>query len=199
MQRTGLEWLHRLIQEPRRLWKRYAVDLWKFSYFFLWQWWVMRDKEVKPIASVPCAGSQVGDLQSVRYRLHQSHTFPCSTYKLSTTSLLSRYVVGWNLAIGATLWSKPARPSGRRHAWWWIWVQRSFLDSAAIGTLVALTKQARDAGGELWLINVPPALARVLCALAARTIFCLSRQRRERADRARQRRGGRGGCCHRVG
>lgn len=26
MQRTGLEWLFRLIQEPRRLWKRYIVD-----------------------------------------------------------------------------------------------------------------------------------------------------------------------------
>lgn len=26
MQRLGLEWLHRLAQEPRRLWKRYLVD-----------------------------------------------------------------------------------------------------------------------------------------------------------------------------
>jgi len=27
MQRLGLEWLHRLLQEPRRLWKRYATTL----------------------------------------------------------------------------------------------------------------------------------------------------------------------------
>ncbi len=26
MQRTGLEWIHRLWQEPRRLWKRYLID-----------------------------------------------------------------------------------------------------------------------------------------------------------------------------
>jgi N-acetylglucosaminyldiphosphoundecaprenol N-acetyl-beta-D-mannosaminyltransferase len=26
MQRTGVEWLHRLIQEPKRLWKRYLVQ-----------------------------------------------------------------------------------------------------------------------------------------------------------------------------
>lgn len=25
MQRTGLEWLHRLLQEPRRMWKRYLI------------------------------------------------------------------------------------------------------------------------------------------------------------------------------
>lgn len=32
MQKAGLEWLHRLFQEPKRLWKRYFVDLVKFSY-----------------------------------------------------------------------------------------------------------------------------------------------------------------------
>ena len=25
MQRTGLEWLHRFVQEPRRLWRRYLI------------------------------------------------------------------------------------------------------------------------------------------------------------------------------
>src|SRR5581483_749216 len=42
MQRNGLEWLFRLMQEPKRLWKRYVVDLFYFGYFFLWQWWAMR-------------------------------------------------------------------------------------------------------------------------------------------------------------
>ncbi len=31
MQRTGLEWMFRLAQEPRRLWKRYLVDFVKFG------------------------------------------------------------------------------------------------------------------------------------------------------------------------
>lgn len=30
MQRCGLEWLHRLVQEPGRLWKRYLVNGWRF-------------------------------------------------------------------------------------------------------------------------------------------------------------------------
>lgn len=35
MQKSGLEWLYRLVQEPKRLWKRYLADLFKFSYMVL--------------------------------------------------------------------------------------------------------------------------------------------------------------------
>ncbi len=34
MQRLGLEWLHRLVQEPRRLWRRYVVYNTKFAVRF---------------------------------------------------------------------------------------------------------------------------------------------------------------------
>lgn len=32
MQRSGLEWLHRLASEPRRLWRRYLVT----NSLFIW-------------------------------------------------------------------------------------------------------------------------------------------------------------------
>lgn len=35
MQRSGMEWLFRLSQDPKRLWKRYFVDLMKFSFMTL--------------------------------------------------------------------------------------------------------------------------------------------------------------------
>ena len=38
MQRSGLEWLYRLLQEPRRLWKRYVVT----NSLFLWKLFVAR-------------------------------------------------------------------------------------------------------------------------------------------------------------
>ncbi|HEY3853996.1 MAG TPA: WecB/TagA/CpsF family glycosyltransferase [Verrucomicrobiae bacterium] len=38
MQRSGLEWLYRLCQEPRRLWHRYASDFWVFATKILAQW-----------------------------------------------------------------------------------------------------------------------------------------------------------------
>lgn len=36
MQNSGLEWIYRLYQEPRRLWKRYCVDLAKFCFLAGW-------------------------------------------------------------------------------------------------------------------------------------------------------------------
>src|SRR5262249_32142031 len=41
MQRSGLEWVFRLIQEPRRLCGRYAKDLWVFGRRILSQWWLL--------------------------------------------------------------------------------------------------------------------------------------------------------------
>ncbi len=38
MQRVGLEWVHRLTQEPRRLWRRYLVTNTQFLVHFLPQW-----------------------------------------------------------------------------------------------------------------------------------------------------------------
>jgi len=35
MQRTGLEWLYRIIQEPRRMWKRYLVTNTLFIYYLV--------------------------------------------------------------------------------------------------------------------------------------------------------------------
>ncbi|WP_458718241.1 WecB/TagA/CpsF family glycosyltransferase [Pseudomonas gregormendelii] len=38
MQRSGLEWLYRVIQEPRRMWKRYFITNSVFG------WWLLKDK-----------------------------------------------------------------------------------------------------------------------------------------------------------
>jgi N-acetylglucosaminyldiphosphoundecaprenol N-acetyl-beta-D-mannosaminyltransferase len=35
MQRTGLEWFHRFIQEPRRMWRRYLVGNLRFGWIVL--------------------------------------------------------------------------------------------------------------------------------------------------------------------
>lgn len=44
MQQAGLEWVFRLLQEPRRLFGRYAHDLATFSTEILRQWWLMQWK-----------------------------------------------------------------------------------------------------------------------------------------------------------
>ncbi len=42
MQRAGIEWIFRLCQEPRRLFKRYFTDMWVFSGSIIAQFWAMK-------------------------------------------------------------------------------------------------------------------------------------------------------------
>ncbi len=42
MRRSGLEWVYRLAQEPRRLLGRYTTDLWVLSTGLLGQWWQLQ-------------------------------------------------------------------------------------------------------------------------------------------------------------
>ncbi|MBI4717663.1 MAG: WecB/TagA/CpsF family glycosyltransferase [Planctomycetes bacterium] len=39
LQRIGLEWLHRLVQEPGRLWRRYLIEDAAFARLVLREWW----------------------------------------------------------------------------------------------------------------------------------------------------------------
>lgn len=55
MQRTGTEWLFRLAQEPRRLFKRYAMDLGVFGFGLLRQLWQFRFRSSKTRSNDACA------------------------------------------------------------------------------------------------------------------------------------------------
>ena len=64
MQRSRLEWLHRLASEPRRMWRRYLVDGPKV--FLLWQRWRKAQRELLALER------SLSDPQKVRERaLHQ--------------------------------------------------------------------------------------------------------------------------------
>jgi N-acetylglucosaminyldiphosphoundecaprenol N-acetyl-beta-D-mannosaminyltransferase len=138
MQNAGLEWLFRLSQEPRRLWKRYVVDLCYFGFFFVRQWWVMR-QEGPPAPLLPAADVLVIDgaaVISVRGRLdvgNQAGFIAQAEEALAVTPVLAV-----NLAAA------------------------TFLDSSALGTLVALANRARALGGDLQLLAVPPQIVGVL-------------------------------------
>ncbi|MCB0062323.1 MAG: WecB/TagA/CpsF family glycosyltransferase, partial [Caldilineaceae bacterium] len=147
MQESGLEWLYRLLCEPRRLWKRYATDLFGFGWFFLWQWWIMRQGANTPAVLPKSDFFIVKDtvILNVQGRLDSSnqHAFA----QKATQSLSTNPYLIINLA------------------------DTEFLDSSAIGTLVALTKQARDDGGNLWLANVPTAIVNTLSLLRLEQFF----------------------------
>lgn len=147
MQRTGLEWSYRLLQEPRRLWRRYVVDLTAFGSFFVRQWWVMRQGP-PPAPLLPTVGSViVGDTAviAVKERLtleNQTDFLEKGQELLAETPYL---VV--NLA------------------------QTTFVDSSGMGALVGLAKQARDAGGKLWLAAVPETVQQTLALMRLDRFF----------------------------
>lgn len=149
MQSYGLEWLHRLANEPGRLWKRYANDLVGFSYFFWRQWWEMSK----------------GNQKSTQLSTPQSSLMNETNILALQGRLDVRNQVPFLRTAHETLNSDPYLIVNLAEV--------EFLDSSAIGTLVALTKQARDAGGNLWLTNVPSPVERVLSLLRLEQFFAI--------------------------
>ncbi len=147
LQRLGLEWLHRLAQEPHRMWKRYANDFVGFGYFFAKQWWIMRkgnNTEVTlpdtPFAIVDHTAliQWQGNLDVYNYR-------PLIEQANNALEMTPYLII--NLS------------------------RVEFMDSSVIGSLIGLTKQARDADGELWLADIPPQIQEVFAMLNLEEFF----------------------------
>lgn len=149
MQSCGLEWLHRLVNEPGRLWRRYANDLVGFTYFFWRQWWEMQkgNSSSSYLSSPQSSLHNEANILAIQGRLDVSNQHPFVTTANETLNSDPYLIVNLEGV--------------------------EFLDSSAIGTLVALTKQARDAGGDLWLTNVPSPIERVLSLLRLEQFFAI--------------------------
>jgi N-acetylglucosaminyldiphosphoundecaprenol N-acetyl-beta-D-mannosaminyltransferase len=141
MQHSGLEWVFRLVQQPGRLWRRYLGDLFVFGPFFLRQWWLMRQgnaySRMLPAADLMLTG------RAAIIRVSGSLT-------IANYSDFNR-LVEQALAATANILVDMA--------------ELRFMDSAAIGSLVHFAKRAREAGGELALAQVPPAIVTALSML----------------------------------
>jgi N-acetylglucosaminyldiphosphoundecaprenol N-acetyl-beta-D-mannosaminyltransferase len=151
MQNNGLEWFYRLIQEPRRLWQRYAVDLVVFIRFFLRQWWATR-QGLRPFTAastmLPTTDLLLIDDTAVitidrRMTAKDRETFQATARQALAAS--SHIIVNLEKA--------------------------TFLDSSAIGALVGMAKQAHDAGGKLWLCGAQPSVQQTLKLLQLDTFF----------------------------
>jgi N-acetylglucosaminyldiphosphoundecaprenol N-acetyl-beta-D-mannosaminyltransferase len=147
MQQSGLEWVYRLVQEPKRLWKRYVVDLFSFGSFFIRQWWAMRQGP-PPSPILPTVGSvivgETGVIAVTEKLTLDNHTdfLEKAQEVLAETPFL---IV--NLA------------------------KANFVDSSGIGALIGLAKQSRDAGGKLWLAAVPETVQRTLALMRLDRFF----------------------------
>jgi len=141
MQRSGLEWLFRLIQEPGRLWRRYFSDMVMFGAFFIRQWWVMR------------RGGAYADMLPAADLVLASHT---AIIRVAGSLTVANYGT-FNSLVEQALATTPSILVNM--------AEMRFVDSAAIGSLVHFAKRARDAGGELALVQVPRAIRTALSML----------------------------------
>ncbi len=147
MQRSGLEWLYRLVQEPGRLWRRYAGDFLVFGFFFVRQWWHMR------------RGGSYADLLPATDLVIADQRAILSVRGSLTVGTYQKFNELAEQALSAT----PQLLVQMAEA--------KFIDSAAIGSLVHHAKQAREAGGELSLVAVPPPIATALSMLRLDNYF----------------------------
>jgi N-acetylglucosaminyldiphosphoundecaprenol N-acetyl-beta-D-mannosaminyltransferase len=150
MQRIGLEWLHRLLHEPRRLFRRYLGDIVVFSSLFFRQWWAMRQGNRPQIGYFPKA-----DLVYL-----SGAAFIYASGRLTVTNYQT-----FRKALHAALSTTPDIVIDMREI--------DFIDSSTIGTLVDATKQAREAGGDIKLANINPVIQHTLSLLKLNNYFSI--------------------------
>lgn len=139
MRRAGVEWVFRLWQEPRRLFKRYLGDLRIFAMAMFAQFLVMRLWQF-----ARCTGTHIRPVfvgpawQRVR-----------APARLDATSISQE----------AKMWEMLARDD--RHCLLELGDVK-FIDSAGVAVLVRLQKQLRDRGRRLILLSPSTAIRRAL-------------------------------------
>ncbi|MCA9986745.1 MAG: WecB/TagA/CpsF family glycosyltransferase [Anaerolineales bacterium] len=149
MQKTGLEWVYRLVQEPGRLWKRYVHDLSGFSSFFLRQWWAMR--QGRTIETILPSTEMIQVENTVI--LSPQGRLDLNNYGSFAEKAQQAVATGRQVIINMS--------------------SLTFLDSAAIGLFVGLTKSARDHGQELWLAGIPEPIMKTLTLLRLHNFFAI--------------------------
>jgi N-acetylglucosaminyldiphosphoundecaprenol N-acetyl-beta-D-mannosaminyltransferase len=133
MQKSGLEWFFRLFQEPARLWRRYRNNFTVFIPKLINQWWT-----IEVIQRRKCWG-ETGTVED------------CTLYYdmaliQSQNSITNENSQIFLSAIQRALAMTPKIIVNMSHT--------DYLDSTGYGVLFGSTQRAREAGGELSLVNV---------------------------------------------
>ncbi|MCX6054719.1 MAG: WecB/TagA/CpsF family glycosyltransferase [Chloroflexi bacterium] len=141
MQNSGLEWVYRLIQEPRRMWKRYFLDLVLFARFFLIQLWRQQlGKNAIQNTIQPKQPHAVVEEKADFIEIVLSGPL--------TIAQRSKVQMDVEQAL-QEIQSDPSKRSVHLYM-----SEVVFIDSSGMGLLVNLTKQARNMGKELYLIGL---------------------------------------------
>ncbi|MDB6058296.1 MAG: Anti-sigma-factor antagonist and glycosyl transferase, partial [Verrucomicrobiales bacterium] len=151
MRGTGTEWLFRLAQEPRRLFKRYMRGLWIFTWAILLQWWRMQLRGVTS-RSTP-------RINPVKNKKQWQHiVFP----KRVDADAVRQYSL---LCANALASSQTCLLDLQRVR---------FIDSTGMGLLVRLQRHARIAGRKIILLAPSSAVRSALRLMKVDKFFTIA-------------------------
>ncbi len=145
VQRFGMEWFHRLCQDPRRLSKRYAQDIWHFGRLIAVQLWLMRGRksEESRLSEVQLDGNTV---ISVTGRLDSRLLAELQFVADRALSLPSHIILDLQAVTG--------------------------IDSVVMGTLLNLPKRAAFAGREIRIVGQSRGIRRALRSAGIDDVIC---------------------------
>ncbi len=149
MRQSGMEWLFRLLQEPRRLAGRYGSDLWHFSRAILRQWWSLQPRARR---ARPMPPSSFVVVEPTWERLRVPERFDFET-----------------IVRAAQVWEG----KGPRHCLIEL-ANVKFIDSTAIALLVRLKKQLRLGGRQLVLLQPSRIVVRALKLMSLDGFFLIA-------------------------
>jgi N-acetylglucosaminyldiphosphoundecaprenol N-acetyl-beta-D-mannosaminyltransferase len=154
MQRTGTEWLHRLLQEPRRLASRYSKGLWVFTAAFLRQWLALRTRPARPTTPSPDSTAPTRSPPPAQAPGPTILTFPSRLDAVSAARLNPEALAA------ASRGPVVADLSATR-----------FIDSTGVGLLVRLRKETERHGHSLALRNTTTEVNHALDLMKIREFF----------------------------
>lgn len=152
MQKTGTEWIYRLAQEPKRLFKRYAVDLVVFGRAIVSQWWQLRGSQGSKSSSdaVGIDQAQHGNSEVIRFG---SRIDAATVQKhQDLVGILKRQ--GGNIIADVT--------------------QVQFIDSTGLGFLLRLLKMMRSEQRQLVLVAPTQYVQRALEMMRLTSMFTIA-------------------------
>jgi N-acetylglucosaminyldiphosphoundecaprenol N-acetyl-beta-D-mannosaminyltransferase len=152
MQHSGVEWIYRLIQEPRRLFRRYIKDLWIFSWSILAQWWAL---QIRISRSYLTPNTKLFTSNRTRHGPHQIVFCPA---KLDIDAAdVDALQTADIIADGRDCFLKMAGVTS--------------IDSTGVGYLIGLQKKLRGAGCQLILIAPSKPVRRALKLMGINEFF----------------------------
>jgi N-acetylglucosaminyldiphosphoundecaprenol N-acetyl-beta-D-mannosaminyltransferase len=148
MQRSGLEWVHRLLGEPRRLFGRYAADLWFFGGAIAREWWTMKVRiQREPSAS----RTAIVQVESTWQRIE-------------VADVLNRASIELDAACWREIWGAGS------HCMLEL-AQTRYLDSTGMAVLLHVRKELNRSGRMLILLSPSEGVRRGLRAMGLEACF----------------------------